>query len=148
MKIVKVDEKEINGISTRTTNRDEMDPEKARIGILWQTFNNKVSVDYSQGKSVYGIYYNYETDANGEFSVLVGTDQKDSLTAKLENITILSGQYIVFEGKGEMPRAVVETWGKIWDYFSNDQAEYQRAYTTDFEYYKNENEVDIYIALK
>jgi len=148
MKIVQIDEKHINGISIRTTNENEMNSEKARIGALWQTFDNNVSVDYKNGKRVYGIYYNYESDANGEFSVLAGTDQNDTSTDELEKINILSGQYLVFEAKGEMPQVVIDTWGKIWTYFSNEEAEYKRTYTTDFEYYKNQNEIEVCIAVK
>ena len=148
MKIVQIDEKQINGISIRTTNENEMNPEKARIGSLWQTFDNKVPVDYKKGKRVYGIYYNYESDANGEFSVLAGTDQIDASVEELEKINIIAGKYLVFEAKGEMPQVVIDTWGKIWEYFSNEKAEYQRTYTTDFEYYKNQNEIEVCIAVK
>lgn len=148
MKLVQIDEQEIKGLSIRTTNKNEMNPENARIGKLWQTFDEKVVVDYQNGKRVYGIYYNYESDANGEFSVLAGTDQDDASTNELEKIKILSGQYIVFEAKGDIPQVVIETWGKIWEYFSNENTEHQRAYTTDFEYYKNQNEIEIYIAVK
>ena len=148
MKIVQIDEQRINGISIRTTNENEMNSEKSRIGALWQTFDNNVSVDYKNGKRVYGIYYNYESDANGEFSVLAGTDQDDTSTCELEKINILSGQYLVFEAKGEMPQVVIDTWGEIWAYFSNEEVEYKRAYTTDFEYYKNQNEIEVCIAVK
>ncbi len=148
MKVVQVDEKQINGISVRTTNENEMSPDKARIASLWQTFDNKVSVDYRNGKRVYGIYYNYESDANGEFSVLAGTDQTDTSSGDLEKIKIPSGKYLVFEAKGEMPQVVIDTWGEIWNYFSNDESEYQRTYTTDFEYYKNQNEIEVCIAVK
>jgi len=148
VKIVDVDEKKINGITTRTTNDDEFNSKNARIANLWQTFDSNVSVDYKNGNRVYGVYYNYESDANGEFSVLAGTDQNDSSTGKLENINIISGKYLVFEAKGEMPQVVIDTWGKVWEYFSSSKAEYQRAYTTDFEYYKNENEIEVCIAIK
>lgn len=148
MKIVQIDEKQINGISVRTTNENEMSPDKARITSLWQTFDSKVSVDYKNGKRVYGIYYNYESDANGEFTVLAGTDQIDTSSEELKKIKILPGKYLVFEAKGEMPQVVIDTWGKIWNYFSNEESEYQRTYTTDFEYYKNQNEIEVCIAVK
>ncbi len=149
MKIVQLDEKQIKGISIRTTNANEMNPETSKIGALHQQFDEKVPINYKNGACVYGVYYNYESDYSGEFSVLAGSDQIDkTLTNNLENVSIPSGIYMAFEAKGEVPQVVIETWSKIWDYFSQEDAQYQRAYTTDFEFYKNQNEVEIYIAVK
>ena len=149
MKIVQLDEKQIKGISIRTTNANEMNPETSKIGALHQQFDEKVPINYKNGARVYGVYYNYESDYSGEFSVLAGSDQIDkTLTNNLENVSIPSGTYMAFEAKGEVPQVVIETWSKIWDYFSQEDAQYQRAYTTDFEFYKNWNEVEIYIAVK
>ena len=36
MKIVDIEEKLIYGISIRTTNTNEMNPESTKIGALWQ----------------------------------------------------------------------------------------------------------------
>ena len=45
-----------------------------------------------------------------------------------------------------MPKVVIDTWKDIWEYFSTSDAE--RKYSTDFELYKSEDEVEIYIAIK
>ncbi|HHI93898.1 MAG TPA: AraC family transcriptional regulator [Gammaproteobacteria bacterium] len=150
MKIEVVDEKQIFGISVRTTNANEMSPETAKIGKAWQKFDSEVSVNYQGGERVYGVYYNYESDANGEFNVLAGTEKPNN---SLEGVTIQKGKYLVFEGKASTSddkgrvQAVIETWGKIWGYFSNDKSEYKRAYKTDFEHYKNQTEISIYISI-
>ena len=47
-----------------------------------------------------------------------------------------------------MPQVVIETWSQIWDYFSNADTGYQRAFTTNFEIYKSPTEIEIYIAIK
>ena len=147
--IVQVDEKTITGISVRTTNANETNPETSQIGALYQRFDETVPVDYKNGARVYGVYYNYESDASGEFSVLAGSDQiNESVVSTLEQVTIPGGKYMVFEAAGEMPQVVIDTWSKIWDYFSTENVPYQRAYTTDFEFYKNQNEIEIYIAVK
>jgi predicted transcriptional regulator YdeE len=73
MKIEVIDEKQIYGLSVRTTNTNEMNPETAKIGKTWQKFDSEVSVDYQGGERVYGVYYDYESDANGKFTVLAGT---------------------------------------------------------------------------
>ncbi len=149
MELVEIDEKRIIGLSTRTTNAKEMNPATGRISPLWKEFDDKVKVDYKNGGRVYGVYFNYESDVTGEYSVLAGTDQLDAKTSgELETIIIQSGKYLVFTAKGEIPGIVFETWGKVWEYFSKKDAEYERLYTTDFEHYVNQNEIRVYIAIK
>jgi len=151
MRVEEIQEKTIYGITTRTKNADEMNPQTAKIGAIWQKFDKTVNVDYESGERVYGVYYNYESDANGEFDVLAGCETSNE---KLENVKIEKGKYLVFnkvyEENNDNTRvqAVIETWGKIWEYFSNDNSQYKRAYKTDFEYYKNSNEIEIYISIQ
>jgi len=150
MNVVEFGEKAIYGISTRTTHANEMNPETAKIGKTWQRFDNEIFVDYQGGERVYGVYYNYESDANGEFDVLAGCEKvKDTC----DKTVIQNGKYLVFEGKARSVsdngriQAVIETWKEIWEYFSNENSECKRAYTTDFEYYKNQSDIDIYISV-
>lgn len=149
MEIVQLNDKQITGISIRTKNADEMNPATAKIGALYHRFDGQVPVDYKNGARVYGVYFNYESDHRGEFSVLAGVDRVDPAHAEnLEKVTLPAAKYMVFEGKGEMPKVVIETWKTIWDYFSQPGVQYQRAYTTDFEFYKSQTEVAIHIAIK
>lgn len=149
MTLAQVDEKTIIGISVRTKNSDEMQPQTAKIGNLWQRFYQEVAPTLQEGATVFGVYANYESDASGEFSVLAGSDKVDaSKINTLDHVAIQAGKYLVFKETGELPQVVINTWSKIWDYFSADSADYQRAYTTDFELYKNQNEIEIYIAVK
>jgi len=148
MKILQIEEQNIYGLSVRTTNADEMNSDKARIGALWQVFDDKVSIDYKNGSRVFGVYYNYESDAHGEFTVLAGSNQLDDSVKDLEHVVIPSGKYLVFEAKGEVPQVVIDVWGEIWRYFDSESSEYQRTFTADFEYYKNQNEIEICIAVK
>lgn len=62
-------------------------------------------------------------------------------------VKINSGNYLVFQGKGQMPQIVIETWKHIWDYFTVDRP-YQRCFRTDFEEYKNGDEVAIFIGVR
>ena len=150
MDIVEIEEKAIFGISTRTTNANEMNAETAKIGKAWQKFDNEVEVDYQGGERVYGVYYNYESDANGEFDVLAGYEKQNNF---LDKVIIQKGKYLVFNGKAKTPddneriQAVIQTWGKIWKYFNNESSEYKRAYKTDFEYYNNQTDIDIYVSV-
>lgn len=149
VKLVEIDKKRISGFSIRTTNAKEMNPSTGRIGPLWKEFDDKVEVDYKNGNRVYGVYFNYESDATGEFSVLAGTDQLDANSStKLESIVIQSGKYLVFTASGDIQKIIFDTWGRVWEYFSKEDAKYTRLYTTDFEYYVNQNEIEICIAVK
>lgn len=147
MKTISIPEKNIKGISIRTQNANEMNPETAKIASLYERFDKNIVVNYKNGAHVYGIYYDYESDANGMFSVLAGSDQIESSKENLEGVTIKAGNYLVFEGKGEMPQAVIDTWVKIWTFFADEQTEYKRAYKTDFELYQSESLVQIHIGI-
>ena len=57
-----------------------------------------------------------------------------------------AGHYLVFQGVGPMPLAVIETWQRIWNYFTTND-EYQRRYLSDFEIYNAPDEVTIYIGI-
>jgi len=151
MRIEEIEAKTIYGISTRTKNLNEMNPETAKIGAIWQKFDITVEVSYKDGERVYGVYYNYESDANGEFNVMAGYA---TLNDELDMVKIEKGRYLVFnkifEPTDESTRiqAIIETWGKIWDFFSNENSQYKRIYKTDFEFYKNQNEIEIYISIE
>ena len=151
MRVEEIKEKTIYGVSTRTKNSDEMNPETAKIGAIWKKFDSSVDVDYKGGQRVYGVYYNYESDANGEFDVLAGYEKSNEA---LDKVTIEKGKYLVFsevydENSDEARvKAIITTWGKIWEYFADKNSRYKRAYKTDFEYYKNQNEIEIYISIK
>ena len=150
MKIVEVEEKIIYGISIRTTNANEMNSETAKIGKTWQKFDDEVTVDYQNGEKVYGVYYNYASDANGEFDVLAGCEKNNNA---LDKAIIQKGKYLIFEAKAKTQddnarvQAVIETWGEIWQYFGDENSEYKRAYKTDYEYYKNQTDIDICISI-
>ncbi|WP_219703608.1 GyrI-like domain-containing protein [Marinomonas lutimaris] len=149
MKQLTLDEKRIVGLSVRTNNVSEMQSETAKIGALHQIFAQKTTVNYEKGACLYGVYYQYESDYTGDFSVLVGAEPDYvSSKAELEHVDLSAGEYLVFSGEGEMPQVVIDVWGEIWRYFSSSDCVYYRAYTADFECYTSENSVDVYIAVK
>jgi len=149
MEVVQLKAQKIKGFSIRTNNSDEMNADTAKIGCLYQKFDDAVAVDYKHGDRVYGVYHNYESDASGEFSVTAGFDGDEKLSKeKLELIDIQAGNYLVFSATGEMPKIVIDTWMDIWSYFSSDTCEHMRLFTTDFEYYKSQNEIEVHIAIE
>ncbi|GLH75092.1 hypothetical protein GETHLI_35950 [Geothrix limicola] len=46
-----------------------------------------------------------------------------------------------------MPQAVIDTWGIIWAYFENN-TEFIRSYTTDFEEYRGPDQIAIHIGVR
>lgn len=61
---------------------------------------------------------------------------------------IPEANYLVFTERGAMQQAFINTWIEVWQYFSNDNAQYQRLYSTDFKYYKSVDVVELHIAVK
>ena len=148
MKIVNLEEKVVTGISVRTTNEKELNPATSLIGDLYRRFDQVVSVDYRGGARVYGVYHEYASDASGEFTVLAGADRVESATERLERVVLPAGRYMVFTGKGEIPGIVLDTWKAVWEYFSRSDCEHTRAFSKDFEYYRNDREVEIHVAIR
>ena len=148
MQKVKLENRTIIGLKARTKNEDEMNPKVAKIGALWQNFfENIMPILGETPPPLYGVYSNYESDAYGEFDVLVGAESVE-LTDNREKVVLKEGTYLCFESKGEMPQAVIETWGEIWAYFSDENCKEKRAYGTDFEFYLKQNEAEIYIGVE
>jgi predicted transcriptional regulator YdeE len=139
-----VDSFTVIGFMVRTQNSDEFNQEKAKLPKLWQQF---YSSDLITNTTIFGVYSNYESDANGLYSVIAGVNNNDNNHPALHTIKVNSGNYLIFQGKGSMPQAVIETWQRIWDYFTEGSF-HQRCFMTDFEAYSNGDEVSIYIGVK
>ncbi|MDH5231921.1 MAG: GyrI-like domain-containing protein [Gammaproteobacteria bacterium] len=148
MKLKHFDEKTITGLTIRTNNELEMNPATGKIPGLYAQFDETIMVNYQAGEKVFGIYHNYESDHTGEFDVMAGFDgEVNSTDARLKQIVIPGGEYLVFQQSGEMPQCVIQAWQQVWDYFADAESEHRRAFSIDFEFYKSENEVEVYIAI-
>ena len=108
----------------------------------------QVKVDYKGGERVYAIYYDYESDASSDFSVMSGFDGELKESDNLQILKIQAGNYLVFTAKGEIPQIIIETWREIWKYFSSEDCKHKRTYSTDFEFYKSQDEVEICISVE
>lgn len=141
----------VAGISTRTTNREESVPETAKLPSLWGRFFAEgiaSQIANAAEAKVYGVYSAYESDVNGAYTVTAGVQitEPENLIADFARVEVAAGDYLVFEGKGTMPQVVIETWGKVWNYFSQEQR-FQRSYVTDFELSEGAEQVAIYISV-
>jgi predicted transcriptional regulator YdeE len=136
------------GFSVRTTNAAEMSQDTAQIASLWQKFSTQVWPTLTSDSQVFGVYTNYESDYAGAFDVIACTDSLN--VNELEDTvvtTIESGDYLTFKAQGEMPQAVIDLWGEVWAYFSQPNCPHTRKYTSDFERYIGEDQVEISIAI-
>jgi predicted transcriptional regulator YdeE len=152
-KHAQVDEIKVIGIGVRTFNNNEANPTTAKIPRLWDRFfaediGSKVPNRVNLG-ALLAVYTNYDSDYMGEYDLVVSAEVSslDEIPEGTEGLSLPPSEYLIFAAQGKMPDVVVQTWDWIWRYFSQP-TEYQRAYTADFELYKGENAVDIYIAVQ
>lgn len=151
MKIAEIETRAVWGLSVRTRNAEEMQADTARIGQLWSDFAAQIAPNLAKGARVYGVYHGYESDAQGAFDVLAGSDALppaagDSLA--LTRIDIAPGPYLVFDAPGAMPQAVVDAWTRVWRYFADPLCPHQRTYSTDFESYPPDGLKEIFIGVR
>jgi predicted transcriptional regulator YdeE len=149
---------EVIGIAVRTNNAAEAGPAGA-IPLLWQRFTTGNALAALPGKldpGIYAVYTDYTSDANGEYTLVLGAKVKpgtrppDGMVTK----TVPAGRYAVFTSeRGAVAKVVVETWLRIWGHYQSP-GNGQRAYRADFELYDqraadpNSAQVDIYIGVK
>jgi len=133
----------VRGLSTRTQNCDEFNELTAKLPKLWQQFS---STSLACHANIFGVYSDYESDANGLYTVTAGI-ASDDVPAQFNSVKIQTGNYLVFQDAGPMPSTVIATWMRVWDYFETEN-KYQRNFFSDFEAYNSPDEVAIYIGIK
>ncbi|TQR11013.1 GyrI-like domain-containing protein [Psychrobacillus soli] len=87
--------------------------------------------------NIYAVYSNYESDYTGDFDFLIGTEEKHGD----DNISIENGEYYIWEVKSKDLSGVGKAWSDIWN------SDLPRAYTTDFEVYKTDGSIAIYLSV-
>lgn len=143
----------IIGISIKTSNKNGKSAND--LGKLWERFYSENILSQIPNKvsdEIYSIYTDYETDYTGQYTSIIGlkVNSIDQIPDGLIGREFNGGKYQKFLAIGQMPKAIIDIWQKIWQ---NDK-ELNRKYTTDFEVYgqrsqNGENsEVEIYIAIE
>jgi predicted transcriptional regulator YdeE len=154
--LVEKDAMMLVGISVETANIWEAHPETAQIPALWDRFfKNAVANKITHRQNphlLFGAYSNYESDYRGKYTQLVGAEvaQVEILPEDFTAIHVPAQTYLVFKREGVMPKAVNEAWQDVWFYFNSSDAEYERAYTVDFERYNQYNPefVEVFVAVR
>lgn len=144
------------GIAVRTTNAVETGGD-GRLSALWNDYFASGVAERLQAKHahlIYALYTDYESDATGAYTVLIGHERGDvPVPSGLAQAEIPESKFLVFKTKkGPVYEVVAQAWQEIWAFF--EQSSIERAYTGDYELYDGRSfdpaatEVDIYIAVK
>lgn len=149
---------ELVGVSVRTTNADEAGS-NGRLSELWNSyFRSSIAerIGASNNHLIYGLYTEYESDAAGAYTALIGHERgsaEHQIPEELKTVKVPKGHYMVFKTKrGPVQEVVAEAWREIWTYFQTSPIE--RTYTGDYELYDgrylnpNDAEIEIYIAVR
>lgn len=150
--VEEVSTKTVVGMSLRTNNERESNPDTASIPTMWKNFfeYNVMAAIPKQvdPMSVYGVYYNYESDSMGDYDLLIGLESAATeKPANLNLVQIEAGKYLVFKVEEASPVGIKDTWAGIEGYFA-EMDKHERAYTTDFEIYQGQSDIAIYISIK
>lgn len=141
------------GISVRTTNQNNQVQED--LGKLWGQFSSEninEEIPNKISNEILAIYTDYQSNDTEDYTTIIGVPV--STLNEIPNGMI--GQefqpenFKKFIAKGEMPKAVDDTWINIWEQDEN----LNRKYTYDFELYGancnkgTDSEVEIFVAVK
>lgn len=72
----------VTGFSVRTQNRDEFNEKTAKLPSLWQQFYTSELVTNA---NIFGVYSNYDSGANGLYTVTVGVKSAMLLRRKYQS---------------------------------------------------------------
>ena len=135
----------VAGLTARTTNSAEGDPQTARIAPLWGRFFAEDLMGQTPHRSAdprnFGVYSGYESDASGAYDLTVGVAVTQGAA-----VTVEAGDYLVFPADGPVPFSVLAAWQRVWQYF-DAHPEVRRRYRTDFEAYSSPSEAAVYIGV-
>lgn len=148
------------GITTRTNNASEMDPERAKIGLTQQAYfasqvADKKIANRKNPNTTLCVYTDYESDFTGDYTYFIGEEVSsfDGMDECLERLIIPAQTYAKFTNNpGPMPKVCIDMWKQIWQMQAPDLGG-NRAYIADFEIYdersrdKQNTRLDIYVGL-
>ena len=140
-------------MATRTTNIAESSPSAAKIPSLWGRFTNEGWSQRLEALGGFGptiaVYSAYESDVSGSYQLLLGrrVHSTAAVSSPVQVVTAPPGPYLVFQCIGPLPQAVIDGWRDVWVYFENAHGA-RRAYTYDFEIYRDGAAVEIWVAVQ
>ena len=155
-----MDEIKLVGLTARTNNKNEMNPQTSKIGELagryWgQNLAAKISNRKNPGVTL-SVYTDFESDEHGDYTYFVGEEVNsfENIPEGFRSVTIPSANYQKFTtAPGKMPDVVINGWQEIWK-MTSDDFEGKRTYQADFEIYDHRaidpsnSVVDIFVGIE
>lgn len=148
------------GLSMRTSNQREMQPETAQIGPTMQRFfgegiPEKIQKRKNPGR-VFAVYTDYQDREYADYTYFLGEEVLDfeQIPASLQTLTIPLQTYVRLTSEpGKMPTVVIDLWKYIWQMDAVELGG-RRAYVADFEVYDERSRdphaavVEVYLGLQ
>lgn len=86
--LTQIQELTVTGMSVRTKNEEEFNPQTARLPQLWEKFFDS-NIRAQQEKPTYGVYHHYDSDSSGYYTVTAGIEiVNESKATNLDRVTI------------------------------------------------------------
>lgn len=125
--------------SVRTNNfKDEAIMQK--ITEMWKEASSLLN---NQDEVTFGLYYDYESDYKGDYTLSVAIEGSDNQSPiKIPN----TSKYEIFEVDTSDEYGILNAWKEIWD--REEKGGLERAYSFDFEKYYPNGQMEIHIAIK
>jgi len=155
---VQQDEFTVVGIAVRTSNAEQMTPERP-IGKQWERLFKEgvlAAIPNKADGNIVALYAEYASDKDGEYTYVLGArvTKVESVPAGMVVKNVPAGRYAVFTSeKGPVQKVVVEMWQKVWA-TPKSALGGDRTYKADFEVYdqraKNpaDSVVDLYVSVR
>jgi predicted transcriptional regulator YdeE len=148
------------GLSVRTNNKSEMNPQTSKIGELagryWgQNLATQIPNRKNPGVTL-SVYTEYESDEHGDYTYFVGEEVSsfENIPDNFKQLIMPASKYQKFTTPlGKMPEVVISAWQQIWKMTPEDFGG-KRAYQADFEVYDQRasdpanTSLDIYIGIE
>ncbi|MGM0125213.1 hypothetical protein IGI37_002611 [Enterococcus sp. AZ194] len=113
---------------------------QTKILSLWEINASTVQETFEKGGTIVCVYHAYQTNYKGDYSVsLCPEEVADGI---FDTTKYQWKEYIV---DSDDKLGVINTWQKIWAEEDNQQI--KRVYDFDFEQYKANGEVSIFVAI-
>ncbi|MEU4834722.1 GyrI-like domain-containing protein [Streptosporangium sp. NPDC023615] len=138
------------GHAVRTSNADEMEPGRGRLGALWRRAGSPGAFAHVPGRideNIYAVLTDYESDHHGAYTQIVGVAVRSAaaLPEGMVAVRVPGVPSLRLEARGPMPEALLECWQRLWKHTESGGTP-PRAFTTDVEIH-HPGGVDLYAAV-
>lgn len=158
--LVNKSEIKLIGLSVRTNNKDEMNPQTSKIGdLMGRYWEQNLAAQIPNRKNpgvTLSVYTEYDSNEHGDYTYFLGeeVDAFENIPNHFQTLIIPASKYQKFTTPaGQIPGVIINAWQQIWQMTSDDFGG-NRAYQADFELYDQRASdianasLDIYIGIK